>query len=221
MIKVTVIENSRLIRLALAKLIAEHPKLVVIGQGSCAASTLQCLRRSQPAVVVINLDGAFSLGVRVVERVQKSFPETSVLGLTQRIDNPIFSRLLELGVKGLVSLDSDGAALHEAIFKVSRKDHAISPAIAERLALSVLSSQAASPFDQLTTREIEVALALIEGRRMPAIARQLSVSPKTVATYKYRLYEKLNVDTEVALLKLAIRNGLVEPEPAGQQSTLF
>ncbi len=221
MLKVTVIEQSQLIRLALANLISQHPKLVVIGQGNCTASTLQCLRRSQPAVVVVNLDDAFSLGLRVVERVQKSFPETSVLGLTRRIDNPIFSRLLELGVRGLMSLECDGPELHDAIFKVSRKEHAISPAIAERLALSMLSSQGASPFEQLTTREIEVALALIEGSRMPAIARQLSVSPKTVATYKYRLYEKLNIDTEVALLKLAIRNGLVEIGQSHQQTNLF
>lgn len=221
MLKVTIIEQSQLIRLGLVNLIGNHPKMVVVGQGSCEASTLQGLRKAQPAVVVVNLDDAFSLGLRMVERIQKGFPEMAVLGLTRRIDHPAFARLLELGVKGLLSLGCDASELHEAIFKVSRKEHAISAPIAQRLALSMLPSQATSPFEQLTTREIEVALSLVEGHRMPSIARQLSVSPKTVATYKYRIYEKLNVDTEVALLKLAFLHGLVEMEQPDSQANLF
>lgn len=221
MLNVTVIEQSQLIRLALANLIGQHPKLSVVGQGGCEASTLQGLRKNQPAVVVVVLDDAFSLGLRMVERIQKGFPEMAVLGLTRRIDHPAFARLLELGVKGLLSLECGSGDLHEAIFKISRKEHAISAPIAQRLALSMLPSQAVSPFEQLTTREIEVALSLVEGQRMPAIARQLSVSPKTVATYKYRIYEKLHVDTEVALLKLAIRHGLVEMGQSESQANLF
>jgi two-component system invasion response regulator UvrY len=56
---------------------------------------------------------------------------------------------------------------------------------------------------------------------MPIIARELKVSPKTVATYKYRIYEKLDVDTEVALLKLAIRSGLVDLNQIDSQPGLF
>ncbi len=221
MLKVTVIEQSQLIRLALVNLIGNHPKLTVVGQGACEASTLQRLRKAPPAVAVVNLDDAFSLGLRMIERIQKGFPDIAVLGLTKRIDHPAFARLLELGIKGLLSLECRDADLHEAIFKVSRNEHAISAPIAQRLALSMLPSQASSPFEQLTTREIEVALSLVEGKRMPSIARQLSVSPKTVATYKYRIYEKLHIDTEVALLKLAIRHGLIEIEQPESQPNLF
>ena len=77
------------------------------------------------------------------------------------------------------------------------------------MALGVLEG-GGSPFDKLSPRELEIALMLTQGRRMEDIAKRLSLSPKTVATHKYRLYEKLGVTDPVALSRLASQHGLVE-----------
>lgn len=221
MLKVIVIEESLLMRQALVRLVESNPKLSVVNHGGYEVATLRSMRSSKPSVALLSCHQSFSLALRMIERLHKTNPEIGMLGLAQRSNHPGFSRLLELGLQGLISTKSEAWQLHEAIFKVSRHEHAISPDIAEYLALSLLPGQAASPFEALTTREIEVAMALIEGQRMPSIARQLSVSPKTVATYKYRIYDKLSVNTEVALLKLALQFGLIELDQPHVQKSLF
>lgn len=221
MLRVIVVEESVLMRQALVRLIEESLKLKVVHEGGYEASTIRSLQVMQPSAVVLSFNKSLSLAIRMIDRLHKSCPDVGILGLANRSNHPAFSRLIELGLTGLISTRCEARQLHESIFKVARREHAISPDIAEFLALSLLPSQAASPFEVLTTREMEVAMSLLEGRRMPAIAKQLSVSPKTVATYKYRIYDKLSVDTEVALLKLALQFGVVELDQPQMQSTLF
>lgn len=221
MLKLVVIEESVLMREALVRLIESNPKLSVVHSGGYEVATLRSMRSFRPSVALVSCQHSVSLAFRMIERLNKTNPEIGMLGLAERSNHPSFSRFLELGLKGIVSTKCEAWQLHEAIFKVSRHEHAFSPDISEFLALSLLPGQAVSPFESLTAREIEVAMALIEGQRMPAIARQLSVSPKTVATYKYRIYDKLSVNTEVSLLKLAMQFGLIELDQPHKQSSLF
>jgi len=221
MLSVMVIDDSVLMRSALVGLIQSHGKFQVVEEGSYDVNLLQRLRSVSPQVVVLNLDDSVSLGLRIVGRVHNSLPHIPIMGVSKRNDNPAFGRLLELGLKGLVSAQCQPLEFYAALIKVAKHEHAMSRDIAEYLALSVLPNPVASPFESLTTREIEVACALMEGQRMPAIAKQLSVSPKTVATYKYRIYEKLQIDTEVALLKLGLQFGLVDLQRTEDQPSLF
>ena len=86
----------------------------------------------------------------------------------------------------------------------------LSADVAQQLALEATGSAGASPFDELSARELEIAMLLTRGRSMPDIAGRLNISAKTVATYKYRLFEKLNVDNVVTLAHLAALHGLNE-----------
>ena len=86
----------------------------------------------------------------------------------------------------------------------------LSPDVAELLALGALDGNSASPFDALSTRELDVALMLAQGQDMQHIARHLKLSAKTVATYKYRLFDKLGIDNPVALAHLAHLHGLLD-----------
>ena len=78
------------------------------------------------------------------------------------------------------------------------------------MALSILPGRKDSPFDELSAREMEVMLKLTEGSRVPDIASLMCLSPKTIATYKYRIYDKLGTRNEVDLMRMAMRYGLLE-----------
>ena len=97
---------------------------------------------------------------------------------------------------------------------VARGRKYLASSIAQGMALSGLQGESASPFDTLTPRELEVALLLNQGLRQEAIARQLSLSAKTVNTHKTRLFEKLGIQDNIALARLVGQYGLIDPAQA-------
>ncbi|UCE89939.1 MAG: hypothetical protein JSW10_03685, partial [Pseudomonadota bacterium] len=97
-----------------------------------------------------------------------------------------------------------------AIREVTADRRYISPAIAQQMALSQVSGDGESPFDSLSERETQVMLMLMEGHKISVISEKLCLSPKTVSTYRYRLYDKLGVTNDVELARLAMRHGVIE-----------
>lgn len=204
----------------LVQIMSHQRKLNVVGQGGYESIGARMSRGERPQVLIIDLTHAFGRGLGMVERVRRTCPRVNIIGLVLATNQPALRRLIELGVRGLITPDTQESEFMELVLRVARQEYALTGSLAQALATCQLPGQA-SDFSSLTTREMEVALSLLEGKRMPLIARELKVSPKTVATYKYRIYEKLDVDTEVALLKLAIRSGLVDLNQIDSQPGLF
>ncbi|MDO4250761.1 MAG: LuxR C-terminal-related transcriptional regulator, partial [Moraxella sp.] len=123
---------------------------------------------------------------------------------------PYPSMLIKAGVSGYIT---KGTALDEmikAIKKVYEGGRYFSADVAEQLAQSLLTDSS-SPFDALSERERQVALMVVNCQSIQEIADKLFVSTKTVNTYRYRIFEKLGVDSDVKLTHLAIRHGLIQP----------
>jgi len=99
-----------------------------------------------------------------------------------------------------------------AIHKVHNNESYISPEIAQDLVLSKLSNKKETPFDELSERELQVMLMITSGQKVQDISDKLCLSPKTVNSYRYRLFEKLNVSNDVELTHLAIRHGMLGKE---------
>ena len=106
----------------------------------------------------------------------------------------------------------DAEELVTAIRKVYDGERYVGSEIAQQLAMSLLPGTPQSPFQELTPREIEVAMMLANGMKSSAIAERMNVSPKTISTHKYRIFEKIGVDSEVALLREAIRYDVIETD---------
>jgi two-component system invasion response regulator UvrY len=114
--------------------------------------------------------------------------------------------LLSLGVSGLIDASCSSDNVVGALRKLTRKEVHLAPNVAQALALSRFRS--ANPFDKLSPRELTVCDLVIEGSRAPEIAQQLAVSAKTINTYRYRIFEKLGIDSDVELTHLAYNHGL-------------
>jgi len=104
--------------------------------------------------------------------------------------------------------------MYNAILKVKTGQKYISPEIAQRMALKPFQQDQNSPFDELSEREMQIALMIVGCQKVQEISEKLFLSPKTVNSYRYRIFDKLDIDSDVQLTLMAMRHGLVDPGAA-------
>ncbi len=185
----------------------------VIGEADSGDIALPQIRRLKPDVVLCDLHLPGLSGLEITERIVKGDHGTRVIIVSVLEDGPMPKRLLEAGASGYVGKGGDSKELIRAIHDVAIGKRYLATSIAQNLALSNLEG-GASPFDLLSPRELEVALLLIQGHRQEEIARRLSLSAKTVNTHKARLFQKLGVQDNIALARLAAQYGVGDPTRA-------
>jgi two-component system invasion response regulator UvrY len=150
-------------------------------------------------------------GFEVTTRLKKIDPGLGIIILTVHEAAPYPGKLLEAGASGYLTKGCPATELVQAIRTVARGGRHIGSSVAQQMALAMLQGAETSPFDGLSAREMEVMLMLVDGRRMADIAEVMHLSPKTVATYKYRIFEKLETRSDVDMTRMAMRYGVVAP----------
>lgn len=209
MIRVFLLDDHALVRNGLRMILAAEDDIDVVGEAGSGEEGLPLVRKLSPDVVLCDVHLPGLSGLEVTERLVRMDDAPRVIIVSVQEDGPLPRRLLEAGASGYLGKGCDGAELVRAVREVAKGRRYLAPQVAQHMALGVLEG-GGSPFDKLSPRELEIALMLTQGRRMEDIAKRLSLSPKTVATHKYRLYEKLGVTDPVALSRLASQHGLVE-----------
>lgn len=213
MTTILIVEDHDLVRTGLRNILEANTDLEVVGEASSGEDAIAMARKLKPELILMDVELPGLSGLETTERILKVQPEIKVVVLTAHSEPPLPARLLDIGASGYLTKACDARELINAVRAVVRGERYIGAEIAQQLALSLLPGTPLSPFQELTARELEVALMLTQGMKMPMIAEVINVSPKTVAAHKYRVYEKVGVSSEVELLRLALRYGLVKPEP--------
>ncbi len=211
MIKVLVVDDHELVRTGICRMLADTPDVTVIGQAESGEVAIDLARREHPDVVLLDVNMPGIGGVETTRRLIQSVPNVRVLAVSGLAEEPYPSLLLKAGAKGYITKGAPLEEMVRAIKKVMQGGKYFSADIAEQLASSYLSDQPQSPFEALSEREMQVALMVVNCISAQEIADRLFVSVKTVNTYRYRIFEKLAVDTDVKLTHLAIRYGLIKP----------
>ena len=210
MIRVYIIDDHALVRAGYRMILQKESDIDVVGESGTGEEALPAIRRLRPDVVICDLHLPGISGLDVTERIVRGDFGSRVLVVSVQEDGPLPRRLLEAGASGYVGKACDAAELLRAIREVARGRRYLASHVAQKLALSRLGGEG-TPFDILSTRELEVARMLCSGMRMEEIGKRLSLSGKTVATHKYRLFEKLGIRDTVALARLASQHGVSEP----------
>ena len=213
-IKVFIVDDHALVRTGLRLTLLQSGDMEVIGEAESGEEALPQIRKLKPDVVLCDLNLPGISGLEVTERIVRGDYGCKVIALSVLEDGPLPRRLLEAGASGYLGKACDAAELLRAVRDVARGKKYLASAIAQGIALSGMTRDAASPFDMLTPREMEVALLLNQGMRQEAIARRLSLSAKTINTHKSRLFEKLGIRDSIALARLVSQYGLVDPAHA-------
>jgi two-component system, NarL family, invasion response regulator UvrY len=209
MIRIVLIDDHALVRTGLRMIIEKQLDIDVIGEAEGGEQGISLIKRMQPDVALVDVHMPGVSGVEVTERVRRAKLPTQIVILTMAGDSPFPRRLLDAGASGYVTKGCPADELLKAIRQVHAGRRFLSNHIAQLLALDARPS-GTSPFESLSSRELEVAMMLTQGCGMQHIARKLNLSAKTIATYKYRLFEKLNVDNVVTLAHVAALHGLAD-----------
>ena len=210
MIRVLIVDDHALVRTGLRLVLSAERDIEVVGECATGEEAWATLRKMKPDVLLCDLHLPGISGLDVTERVARSGMETKVLIVSIQEDGPLPRRLIEAGAAGYIGKGCDASELVRAVRDVARGRRYLASQVAQHLAFSGLAGPG-SPFDKLSPRELEVAKMLCTGMRMEEIGRRLSLSGKTVATHKYRLFDKLGIKDAIALARLAAQHGVSDP----------
>jgi len=211
LIRVLVVDDHDLVRTGISRMLADISGLQVIGQADSGEDAIRKARELKPDVVLMDVKMPGIGGLEATRKLLRSYPDLKVIAVTICEEDPFPTRLLQAGAAGYLT---KGAALEEmvqAIRMVFGGQRYISPQIAQQLALKSFQPQLSeSPFDLLSEREIQIALMIANCQKVQSISDKLCLSPKTVSTYRYRIFEKLSITSDVELALLAVRHGMVD-----------
>ena len=212
MIKVLIVDDHQMVRFGTRRILEDESGLQIVGEASSGEEAIEAVDALNPQVVLMDVQMPGIGGLEATRRCLRIAPDVKVIALSMHDGEPFPSKLFEAGAKGYVSKRSDPEELILAIRKVMAGQRYISTDIAQNLALRPFAEVQQSPFEQLSGREMQIALMVIRGMGAAEMGKKLILSPKTVNSYRYRIFEKLDIKNDVELTKLAIQHGLLETE---------
>lgn len=209
-VRVLLVDDHALVRAGIRRLLEDCARVRVVDEAANHQDAMQVARRERPDVVLMGMTG-LCLGVLDgARRFQRLIPAMKIVVMSVDASMVIPDRLVQSGVQGCLTKNCTEAELIEALQTVHRGERYISLQLARQLADKRLSTAPQSPFEQLTHRELQVALLVTQGRNTTQIANSLCLTAKTVNGYRSRIMDKLGVGTEVQLTHLALRHGVIE-----------
>lgn len=212
MITILMVDDHALVRVGLRHIFDAHPDLHIVAEAASGEEALKLNRSARPRVVLLDITLPGLSGIEVTARLKRARPGVRVIALVGNAQAPYAGQLLEAGADGCLTKDTPGEELVHAVREVAAGQRYLAGEVAQHLAVSLLPGHSDRPLKDLSAREMEVMMKLAEGHRMRDIAKLLCLSPKTVATYKYRIYDKLGTRSEAGLVRMAMRHGLL-PAP--------
>jgi two-component system invasion response regulator UvrY len=204
-----VVDDHDLVRTGITRMLADIDGLQVVGEADSGEASLKVARELKPDVVLMDVKMPGIGGLEATRKLLRSHPDVKVVAVTVCEEDPFPTRLLQAGAAGYLTKGAGLDEMVQAIRLVFAGQRYISPQIAQQLALKSFQPQG-SPFDALSEREIQIALMIVGCQKVQIISDKLCLSPKTVNTYRYRIFEKLSVTSDVELTLLAVRHGMVD-----------
>lgn len=212
-VKILVVDDHDLVRMGIVRMLEDVPEYEVVGTAKTGEEALQLCRKQKPDVVLMDVKMPGMGGVEATRKVLTIDPNIKVVAVTAYDDDLYPERLIKAGALGYVTKGADVEEMINAINSVRKGVHYMSSSIAQQLALKRFSGRDSdNPFDQLSERELQTAMMIISGSKVQEIAEVFCVSPKTVNSYRYRIFDKLGVSSDVELALLAVRHNLLELE---------
>ena len=210
MIQILIIDDQALVRTGLRHILDSSKEITKISEVSSGEAALNCGRKFRPDIILLSVNLPGLTGFEITRKLRHRYRRAGIIALALHAKPPYPARIMDAGASGYLTRDCEAGELLLAVKTVAGGQRYIGSAAAKQLALSMLPGSAGSPFEELSAREMEVTLKLSDGRRIPDIASLMCLSPKTVSTYKYRILGKLGASSEVEMMRMAMRYGLVD-----------
>ncbi|EPF16360.1 MULTISPECIES: UvrY/SirA/GacA family response regulator transcription factor [Cedecea] len=212
MINVLLVDDHELVRAGIRRILEEIKGIKVSGEVNCGEDAIKWCRSNPVDVVLMDMNMPGIGGLEATRKIARYSSDIKVIMLTIHTENPLPAKVMQAGAAGYLSKGAAPQDVVNAIRSVNAGQRYIASDIAQQMALSQIEPEAESPFASLSERELQIMLMITKGQKVNEISEQLNLSPKTVNSYRYRMFSKLNISGDVELTHLAIRHGLFNAE---------
>jgi DNA-binding NarL/FixJ family response regulator len=205
-----VCDDPAVVRHGVKQILADEFKKATFGEARNAQEALELVWKQPWDVVVLDITMPGRSGLEVLREIKKHNPRLPVLVLSMHPENQFAVRVLKRGASGYMTKESAPNELVGAIRKVLAGGRYVSPSLAEKLATYVSTDSQKPPQELLSDREFQVLRLIASGKIVSEIARELSLSVKTISTYRTRILEKMGLRNNAELMHYAIQHNLVD-----------
>ncbi|HSR68295.1 MAG TPA: response regulator transcription factor [Acidobacteriota bacterium] len=209
MIKVLVADDHPVVREGLKRIIEKDSAMLVAAEAGTSQEVLDRLVAQLPDVVLLDINMPGRGGLEVLQQIKLHYSSLPVLVVSMYPEDQYATRVLRAGAAGYLTKESAPSQLVNAIRKVVRGGKYVSPTLAEKLAID-LGTESKLPHESLSDREYQVLCLLASAKTVSEIADELSLSIKTISTYRTRILEKMDLKNNVELARYALKHGLVD-----------
>lgn len=212
MIKVFLVDDHELVRTGIRRILEDVRGIKVVGEAHSGEDAVKWCRTEQADIVLMDMNMPGIGGLEATKKILRFTPDMKVIVLTIHTENPFPTKVMQAGAAGYLTKGACPDEMVNAIRMVQSGQRYLSPEIAQQMALSQFTPDSENPFKELSERELQIMIMITKGEKVTDISEQLNLSPKTVNSYRYRLFNKLNISGDVELTHLAIRHGILNAE---------
>ena len=212
LINILLVDDHELVRTGISRIIDDVRGMKVIGEADSGEEAVKWCRKNEPDVILMDINMPGIGGLDAMNKILRSKGDIKIIMLTMHTENPFPTKVMQAGAAGYLSKAAAPDEVLKAIRVVHSGQRYLAPEIAQQMALSQLSPSNEDPFSALSERELQIMIMITKGQRVIDISEQLNLSPKTVNSYRYRLFDKLGIHGDVELTHLAIRYGMLDAD---------
>jgi DNA-binding NarL/FixJ family response regulator len=210
MIRVLVADDHLVVRKGLVHILSTEPEVQVVGEAANYIDIKKQLHDNPVDVLLLDIQMPGKNGLEIAKFLKQELPRLGIVILSMYPEDQYAVRALRAGAGAYLSKVAPAESLIEAVKAVAAGRKYISPEVAQALAERVAGDVTDRPHEMLSDRELQVLKLIASGKRLADIARELSISPKTVSVYRARILEKMALESNAELTHYALKNGLVE-----------
>lgn len=213
MTNILVADDHDLVRMGIVRMLADVEGFHVVGEAKTGEEAVRLARDLKPCIVLMDVKMPGIGGLEATRKVLTASDMTKVIAVTALADEMFPERLMKAGASGYVTKGAGFDEIIDAIKTVLSGKLYMSTSIAQQLALKNFGGKGdSSPFELLSERELQTAIMIANGHKVQEIADSFCVSPKTVNSYRYRIFDKLNLNSDVELALLAVKHKILDLE---------
>ncbi len=209
-IRVFIADDHAIVREGLKQILSDSPDIIVAGEAENGLDAIKLFRKAKPHVMLLDISMPDRSGIEVLKQIKKERPETAVLMLSMHREDQYAIRSLKAGAAGYLTKQSAPKELVIAIRQVAAGQKYVSAALAQELAAAVGADHDVALHDTLSDREYQTLTMIASGKTVSMIAKELSLSVKTISEYRARLLVKMKLKNSAELTHYAIKNQLIE-----------
>lgn len=210
MIRVLIADDHTIVREGLKQIVADTNDIIVVGEASTGREALDKVLGNDYNLVLLDISMPDGSGLDTLKELKNQKPDIQVLILSIHPEEQYAIRALKAGASGYLTKESASDELIAAIRKVAAGGMYISSSLGEKLASDLITGARKLPHQALSDREYQVMCMIASGKRIKEIAEELSLSVKTISTYRSRILEKMKMKNNIELTRYTIQNRLID-----------